>query len=1490
VENFSIKKTAQKLFLIVIVLWASQFNVFGQPSASFEYTIHKQCIPAKVSFYNTSQTDSENVQVFWDFGTGTYVLHHKDTVTTYFYQPGVTVRLKVKSITGEDEIVQELSFFNKPYADFVIEDGIGCNEVNAKLISTSKDGDAPIEAWYWDFRDGTIAEGESVEKYYSGEGSYDVLLKVQDRNGCIAYKEQEDKIQVHSTVSAEFSADKTYWCKPVNFTFTSLGETTLPMDYTWYLSDGRTAKGKTASFYINQEGYYDVALMVSNDFGCSDSLMKHDFINLTNVMPSFTMNNGDVIDDGERVCPGEIFFKNTSNGNGDFYWYINDSLVSKEKDLNFDFYHPGPKVIVLQVGTSNCTKTFSKAIEIDSIQARFEIDNAYTCKLPQTLSFTNTSVKSTNYEWEFPDGTIVTDENAQYTVRELSRRKDIYNRDIEIIELPIILRASNLEGCTSTLEKKVGFTFPAARFVPDKKYGCVPLSINFENKSVSDSKITNYEWIVDGESAYSGALGNYTHAFADTGFHFVNLVVTNEFDCVDTANIVVVEAGKSYPLDFGLEKEKVCNRDQVVISNHTQNSHELRPFYITSDGAFPPQVIHNDGLHGEIDTFSVAAQKAGVYSVVVEAYMHGCKSSTMVTDNFEVMGPVAKLSAETSCGNQNTFLFSSPEVENDVFNWDFFGANITGTGDQIYTFGHEGNYQAIVQAENSETSCTDADTLLVFVEKPQSVFITTPDTFACVYHIPSSAYDYFELSGFYSEKAANYCGAEPFVWNFGNENSWKRTQQPYTQYSYQSGADSIVKVQLVVENNLGCTDTMYRHYDVIEPELDFVMDTISGCYPEFPVKFTNLMPDSTVTSWYWVFNGNDSSFNTLMPSHTYKSDIQKHFAPSLTVMDSFGCDRRLVKDVFFVKPDPDFYYDRHSFPVSKIEGACINDSIFLQATPNYTSDSSYWQVDKNGFWGKEIQHVFGQWGSYPLFHQVFYKGCTDSATHEIVIEDAIADFLAYDSIQECNLEVKFLHKMESGTVNTDSSYWIFDKEGRKGAYNNDTAYFTYTRPGIHKPHLIVQTQFGCKDTAFNQVEILRPWANYTVNAHEICAKDTIELSVDTLMYNTTFYWVLENNETSSDLNYKHVFNKGGDFILGIHVENDSIPGCTFDEAIQVKSHESIADFGFVDQDSVFCIAENIVVEDKSINTYLQHWVYQGDTISKEKVPGIANPNVPGIYALYLETENAFHCKDSVSHNFVVQPNPAISIQEVPVFCEGYDSIPVVANITEDVIRIQWSPSDAFLNDTLIRNYISVNNQQWVYAKVKTKEHCTALDSTFIQYLPYPSYERFQKRFDTVIYPGAELELGTWSSNPSTYSWNQYSWVENYTDSITRVFPEKDSTFFTLKIEDACFSYTDSFLVVVKPKPIVSMPNAFMPLGNMENRKVYVRGIGITKLIEFSVYNRWGNRIYRSDDINQGWDGYWQGKVLPQGPYAYQVIVEDYLGHEHRLKGSIVLLH
>ncbi len=90
------------------------------------------------------------------------------------------------------------------------------------------------------------------------------------------------------------------------------------------------------------------------------------------------------------------------------------------------------------------------------------------------------------------------------------------------------------------------------------------------------------------------------------------------------------------------------------------------------------------------------------------------------------------------------------------------------------------------------------------------------------------------------------------------------------------------------------------------------------------------------------------------------------------------------------------------------------------------------------------------------------------------------------------------------------------------------------------------------------------------------------------------------------------------------------------------------------------------------------------------------------------------------------------------------------------------------------------------------------------------------------------------------------------------------------------------------EPALDVPNAFTPNSGDVNSIVKVRGFGIAKM-RFIIWNRWGQKVFETNDRNIGWDGRVKGAVQPMDVYAYTLEVEFFDGTKASKKGDITLI-
>lgn len=124
------------------------------------------------------------------------------------------------------------------------------------------------------------------------------------------------------------------------------------------------------------------------------------------------------------------------------------------------------------------------------------------------------------------------------------------------------------------------------------------------------------------------------------------------------------------------------------------------------------------------------------------------------------------------------------------------------------------------------------------------------------------------------------------------------------------------------------------------------------------------------------------------------------------------------------------------------------------------------------------------------------------------------------------------------------------------------------------------------------------------------------------------------------------------------------------------------------------------------------------------------------------------------------------------------------------------------------------------------------------------------------------------TTPFTYHWSN----GNSDDTASALSPGSYSV--TMTDANNC-KISESFEIIASNdlcfEPVVWLPNAFSPNNDGNNDVLYVQGRGID-YIEFIIFDRWGEKIFESNSIDEGWDGSYKGQQVQEGVYVYMVKV------------------
>ncbi len=163
------------------------------------------------------------------------------------------------------------------------------------------------------------------------------------------------------------------------------------------------------------------------------------------------------------------------------------------------------------------------------------------------------------------------------------------------------------------------------------------------------------------------------------------------------------------------------------------------------------------------------------------------------------------------------------------------------------------------------------------------------------------------------------------------------------------------------------------------------------------------------------------------------------------------------------------------------------------------------------------------------------------------------------------------------------------------------------------------------------------------------------------------------------------------------------------------------------------------------------------------------------------------------------------------------------------------------------------------------------------------------------YPGATVNTYLFEANSSPnvtgWNWDFGDGTNATTENATHEYGAFGSYTVTLTVttDDGCTAtFTLSPLVEVFEVPDIFIPNSFTPNEDGNNDVLYVYGEYVN-LDDFIIFNQYGNEVFRTSDINVGWDGSWKGVQQPGGVYVYQAVLSDSVGNLYEEQGTVTLI-
>lgn len=221
-------------------------------------------------------------------------------------------------------------------------------------------------------------------------------------------------------------------------------------------------------------------------------------------------------------------------------------------------------------------------------------------------------------------------------------------------------------------------------------------------------------------------------------------------------------------------------------------------------------------------------------------------------------------------------------------------------------------------------------------------------------------------------------------------------------------------------------------------------------------------------------------------------------------------------------------------------------------------------------------------------------------------------------------------------------------------------------------------------------------------------------------------------------------------------------------------------------------------------------------------------------------------------------------------------------------RPQFKWSGFLTNPFANEQRLKFNEDSMVLLEYRGPHGCTVTDTFCVRVSK--ALDQIKISRDTVIDPGGTATLEV---SPG-YAYRWYPGVDLDCTNCPVVHASPDtSTRYYVEVTDSLgctrlLTVKVSLLQAPCDSSTFFIPNAFSPNDDHANDVFYVRAAS-TMEIHLEVYDRWGEKVFQSDDLNYGWDGRFRGIHLPPDVYGYYCTLRCPDGRSYFKKGNVTLL-
>lgn len=1264
-------------------------------------------------------------------------------------------------------------------------------------------------------------------------------------------------------------------CIPLQVQFTGPNQS----NYFWDFKDGGSSNLQNPEHIFTSAGEYNVELFDSPGGTLVGAL-------LIKVYPDIVV---EISTDSLMGCiPLDVQFRPNIIKHPDItvenvIWTFGDGGSSNDMEPIYTYNQAGTYDVSIKVITSvgECNKTvqFDDFITVSGVQAKFNANKYSSCNAPDVFTFTNNTIAEPglSYEWDFGNGETFTgyqpgpigySENGLYEIK---------------------LSVTNEAGCVSTTQRNINIGPPVFNLLFDDVV-CFNSPSILQNNTVADEFIWEFE--ENPALTYTATdIASPLITVTETGQYEVKLTAISFLGCTsDTSFTLSVDLVNS---NFNVGPEITCGDEFTVLLEAEDLNHQSYSWIgLNEDGSdflttLPSATKDYDAP--ERDSFFVNYPDTLKYQLAVVSE-YGCRDTS---DNFLVIRkPEAFFVPDQVVGLDNLTVnfqdhsYSEQAIIERIWDWgDGSSDSFTNELEHTHTYG-VGEYWVRLTIKNDVGCIDESELILIKVISSDDLLgnigsatcnNTTGDLQICVgdqgtvvYNNPAP-----DLIDFH------------FNTDHGRFNQcWKDDVATHT-FLYPGSFTMAFSLEyeglIFFEDRIGEITIEGAH-----AKIGYQTD----CDNIYNVDFESKSIEADKLEWYinGEFIGTEESF-----SHTFTS-LGRHFVELRAENTSSGCSAHVdTTSVYITDIKADFIVPKNM---------CDSTMYILDASPSIDVHD----ICHEGYLWTFEHHRPREVGEDSLKHQFprgrqsitltteDINGCKDSKTKWVNVYGMDPKFPLDSTF--CLPHTVQLEDQSIGDTTLIGWEWSFGSTEQNPSY-------TFTENDLDSLGLLfvgleVEDAIGCKESVTQLVDLYEPVSLIHVNkGPSVCTGETITFSADDFTEQGSFLtweWDFQQYGNSTDTNPEITFSEEGTTQVVLTFTEDA-SGCTGDTTLIINAIAApVADFmTSADTLEALCHPETIEFTNlsESSGPVFYNWDFGNGITSGLEDPAISYDK--GIYTATMIVRSVYGCADTLMQTFeLIGPEGNALIDKSDV-CIG-EEISLSIIDTVDVNSFTWDFGDGITADDIspaTHAYDLPSDQTNVSLILRS----TDTGCELVQTIPINLHNVFA---DFALLNQTGFCNGSFTLENLSLGANTYEWLfENQTHTGPNPsfdYETPGAVNVSLTVTDnttGCQHTNEKEIMLVGIDEKGSLPNVFSP--NNDSRNDYFNVVTApgnedsVEIIEFKIYNRWGELIYNNDTPQTGWNGFYKNQIAPAEVYSYYIEYSVDGCNNKNEKGNITLV-